>query len=62
MKRLGLPDLPGIVSGMGRTLTDTAGIREAVVRTVFVSACRMVGLKVPVEASPGTESCCGWRT
>ncbi len=62
MKQLGLSDLPGLVAGMGRALADPAGIKEAVVKTVVVSACRKMGLKVPVEASPGTESCCGRRT
>lgn len=58
MKQLGLSDLPDLVAGMGRALTDPAGIKEAVVKTVVASACSKMGLKVPVEASPGTESYC----
>jgi len=56
MKELGLSSLPGLVAGMGRALTDPAGPKEALVKTIVASACRKMGLKVPGEASLGMES------
>lgn len=51
MKQLGLSSLPGVVAGMGRALTDSAGPKEAMVKAVVESACRKMGLKVPEDES-----------